>query len=73
MALGHLAVDPSPIRPEFQHLTAFHDKDVLCRDAHLFGHAGMVHQVTIFAVNGHKKARPGEVEHQLVFLAAGVA
>ncbi len=72
VSLGHLAVDPSPIRSKFQHGSAFDDKDVLCGDAHVFGHARVVHQVAVLAMDRHKETRADEVEHQFVFLAAAV-
>ena len=55
VAFGDLAIGTPPVGSELEHLPAFDDKDVLRWDAYLFGHAGMVNQVAILAVDGHKE------------------
>lgn len=72
VTFGHLTRRSSPVRAELEHLAALDDKDVFLGNAYFLGEAGMMHQLTILAMDWHKEARAGEVEHHFVLLPAGV-
>src|SRR6185295_14209956 len=73
-AAGGKAVDPPRrARADLDTGAVLDEKDAIRRDAHALGQPRVPQQVPVLAVHRHEVPRPGEAQHQLEILLAGVA